>query len=264
MDQLMKSVLAVAAHPDDIEFLMAGTLLRLQDAGFEVHYWNLANGCYGSNQSDRQETSEIRRLEAITACKQLNARFNEPICDDLAIFYDRPTLAKVASVIRDVQPEIILTHSLEDYMEDHTNTARLVVTGAFARAMKNFSVEPVREPTSQAVCLYHAQPYSNRTPLRKLVVPEIFVDTSDLLARKKELLSCHVSQKQWLDCSQGLDSYLDTLEGLDRQVGEMSGRYELAEGWRRHLHLGLGNEDEDRLVSALEEGDVEDLVFFEE
>ena len=100
--------------------------------------------------------------------------------------------------------------------------------------------------------------------MRKLVVPEIFVDTSDLLARKKELLSCHVSQKQWLDCSQGLDSYLDTLEGLDRQVGEMSGRYELAEGWRRHLHLGLGNEDEDRLVSALEEGDVEDLVFFEE
>ena len=44
----------------------------------------------------------------------------------------------------------------------------------------------------------------------------------------------------------------------------MSGRYELAEGWRRHLHLGLGNEDEDRLVSALEEGDVEDLAFFEE
>jgi LmbE family N-acetylglucosaminyl deacetylase len=41
-------VLAAAAHPDDIEFMMAGTLLRLKDAGCEIHLWNLANGCYGS------------------------------------------------------------------------------------------------------------------------------------------------------------------------------------------------------------------------
>lgn len=258
----MKRVLAVAAHPDDIEFLMAGTLMRLAKAGFQIHYWNLANGCCGSDVMDREETAAVRREEALQSCQKLGAEFHEPICDDLSIFYDRATLAKVTSEIRDIAPDLVLTHSLSDYMEDHMNTARLVVTGAFSRAMKNFPVDPPRSITTQNVCLYHAQPYSNLTPMRKMVVPDIYINTTDLLQAKKELLACHRSQKDWLDHSQGIDSYLDALESLDRSVGEISGKFPLAEGWRQHLHLGFCNEDDDLLAHVFAGQD--EIMFCEE
>jgi len=66
-----------------------------------------------------------------------------------------------------------------------------------------------------------------------------FVDIAPLLARKRQMLACHRTQKEWLDVSQGLDAYLNEMESMARQVGRMSGRFELAEGWRRHSHLGF-------------------------
>ena len=263
-----RTVLAVAAHPDDIEFLMSGTLMHLAKAGFQIHYWNLANGCYGSDQLPPEEIASVRRLEAMESCQKLGATFHESICDDLGIFYDQATLLRVSSVIRAVEPSIILTHSLPDYMEDHMNTARLVVTGAFSRAMKFYPVEPPLPSTSQPLCLYHAQPYTNLTPLKKMVVPDLFVDTEDLIERKQELLACHKSQKDWLDVSQGVDSYLTALAALDRSVGELSGRFSYAEGWRQHLHMGFAGDEDNFLLDALSavpsKPDSGSIVFYEE
>ena len=119
------SVLAIAAHPDDIEFVMAGTLMRLIANGWEAHYFNIANGCFGSASLSRHECATTRLEEAQVAARKLKARFYPPICDDLAIFYNRETLAQVAAVVRQSQPQIVLTHSMSDYMEDHQNAARL-------------------------------------------------------------------------------------------------------------------------------------------
>jgi LmbE family N-acetylglucosaminyl deacetylase len=101
------------------------------------------------------------------------------------------------------------------------------------------------------VTIYHAQPFSNRDPLRQLVTPEIFVDVSALREQKRAMLACHVSQKKWLDVSQGHDSYLDTMSQLDAEVGRLSGKYAFAEGWRRHLHLGFCGPEDDPLSEAL-------------
>lgn len=248
---MAKSAIAIAAHPDDIEFLMAGTLIRLRDAGFEIHYMNLADGRCGSTEFDAETTAKLRRAEAMRAAQTIGAEFHESICFDLSIFYDRETLAKVASTIREVNPRIVLTHAPFDYMEDHTNTCRLAVTAAFTRGMPNFPVDPPREAVSEQVVVYHAQPYSNLDPLRQVVEPDLFVDVSDIVEAKVEMLSCHVTQKKWLDESQGLDSYLQTLRNLDRAVGKMSGEFEYAEGWRRRLHLGFSTHDEDPLANAL-------------
>lgn len=247
----MQRAMAIAAHPDDIEFLMAGTMMRLKEAGFELHYMNVANGCCGTTQYDSATIAEIRAREGRAAAEYLGAEFHPSICDDLNIFYDKPTLAKVASVVRRVAPQIVLTHSPVDYMEDHTNTCRLAVTAAFARGMPNFPVDPPRPATEQNVTVYHAQPYSNHDPLGQPVRPSLFVDVSDLLERKQEMLALHRSQKQWLDESQGHDSYLRVLESLDREVGAFSERFELAEGWRRHLHLGFCGPDDDPLATTL-------------
>ena len=249
----MQSAIAIAAHPDDIEFLMSGTLMLLRANGYEIHYWNLSSGCCGTTKYDAQTIAKIRREEAMSAAKAIGAVYHESICDDLAIFYDKPTLAKVAAVIREVGPEIVLTHSPIDYMEDHTNTCRLATTAAFARGMPNFSTDPPRPAVDNKVTVYHAQPYSHRDPLRRLIEPDLVVDTTDLIDLKKKMLSKHVSQKVWLDESQGLNSYLDTMAALDEELGRMSCLFKYAEGWRRHLHLGFCGEKDDPLRDALKE-----------
>jgi LmbE family N-acetylglucosaminyl deacetylase len=249
----MNRVFAIAAHPDDIEFLMAGTLMRLGEAGWEIHYMNLANGCCGSTQHDAATIARIRAEEARRAAESIGAVFHESICNDLEVFYDKPTLLQVASVVRQVAPRILLTHSPSDYMEDHMNTCRLALTAAFSRGMPNFPVQPPRASITTPVTVYHAQPYSNRDPLRRLVSPELFVDVTGLEDRKSAMLACHASQKRWLDESQGHDSYLRTLRDLDAEVGRMSGRFASAEGWRRHLHLGFCGPDDDPLRAALDE-----------
>lgn len=247
----MPRVLAIAAHPDDIEILMSGTMMHLSDTGIELHYWCLADGCCGSSELDADSIASVRLAEARSAAEYLGATFYPPICRDLEIFYERGLLAKVAAVVRRVAPAIILTHSPCDYMEDHTNTARLVVTAAFARGMPNFRTEPPVDSVDEGLAIYHAQPYFHRDPLGQVVEPEFFVDVEPVMERKVAALAKHVSQKQWLDQSQGLDSYLDTLRRLDAECGRMSKRFQYAEGWRRHWSIGFGPPDYDPLRAVL-------------
>lgn len=251
---MSKVVFAIAAHPDDIEFLMSGTLLHLANAGYELHYMNVANGCCGSTHIRREELIRIRLEESRASAARLGAKHHIPLCDDLGIFYEPHLLARMASIIREVAPSILLTHAPVDYMEDHMNTCRLVTTAAFSRGMPNFYVEPPSPAIDAPVALYHAQPYSNRTPLGEKVIPTLFVNTTSLVEAKADLLALHASQKIWLDESQGQDSYLETMKGLDREVGLWSGKFEFAEGWRQHLPVGFGPEKWDPLSQALGDG----------
>ncbi len=245
------AALAIGAHPDDIEILMAGTLLRLGEAGYELHYMNVANGCCGSTQYTRADASEIRKRESMEAADSLSAKYHPSICNDMEIFYEKQILAQIAAVIRSVQPTLILTHSPVDYMEDHSITCRLVVSAAFSRGMPNFPTSPPMPHYTNPVAIYHAQPYSNFDPLGNLVRPNLYVDTTDVIEKKITALSLHRSQKDWLDESQGIDSYLKTLRDLDAQVGEMSGKFSFAEGWRQHLHLGFSQKGFDPLSADL-------------
>lgn len=242
---------AIAAHPDDIEFLMSGTMLHLAKAGYELHYMNVANGCCGSTTSSPEAAAKTRRLEAQDSASRFPAIFHESLCNDLEVFYERSLLQKLASVIREVAPSIVLTHALSDYMEDHMMTARLAVTASFSMGMPNFPVLPPRDAIVQDVALYHAQPYTNRDPMGQVVVPDLFVDVTQFSERKLELLSCHKSQREWLDVSQGLDSYLQTSQDLDHEVGGWSKKFERAEGWRQHLPTGFGPSGWDPLREAV-------------
>ena len=246
-----KRAFAIAAHPDDIEFVMAGTLLLLADAGYEIHYLNIADGCCGSTVTNRSETARIRRHEAMEACKIAGAVFHESLTHDLEIYYDKPTLARLAAIVRQVGPEIVLTHSPHDYMEDHMNACRLAVTASFARGMPNFHTDPPTHPDASPVTIYHAQPHGNRDPLGGAVRPSIFVSVTSKMEAKAAMLAAHQSQKRWLDESQGLDSYLHAMRELMREVGEMSGEFLFAEGWRKHLHLGFCPANADPLMTAL-------------
>jgi len=245
--------MAIAAHPDDIEFLMAGTLLLLGQRGFELHYMTVSSGNCGSMTMSPEKTRRVRRGESIAAAKILGAEYHKSLTDDLEIFYDVRTLRRLAAVIREVGPNILLVPSPQDYMEDHTNTSRLAVTAAFARGMPNFRAVPSRKPVDCDLALYHGMPHGLRDQLRQPIVPELFVNTESVHARKREALAAHNSQKAWLDATQGMDSYLHVMDEMSLELGGMSRRFKHAEGWRRHLHYGFSVRDEDPLSEVLGE-----------
>ncbi len=246
-----RSVLAVAAHPDDIEFMMAGTLLELKGVGYEVHYLNIADGSCGSHVESAARTRVRRAREARAAARILGARHHPSLAEDLGIFYEPRLLRRIAAIVRMVRPSIVLTHSLEDYMEDHTNTARLVTTAVFARGMPNYRTQPRKAAMDGDVTLYHALPHGLRDTMGRRVIPEGFVDVSDVHAAKLSALAAHGSQQEWLTETQGMSSYLADMEAMSREVGRMSRKFALAEGWRRHNPLGFCVPGADPMREAL-------------
>ena len=248
---MSKKVLAVACHPDDIEFVMAGTLLQLKDRGYETHYVNVANGSMGTSQYTREAIIDIRRAEARAAAESLGAVYHESFVDDLGVFYDSATCLKLCSLVRRVEPEILLVQSPQDYMEDHQNAVRLAVTAAFCRGMQNMPVNPPWPTTSREITVYHAQPHGNRDALRKLIRPGLYVDIESVLERKINALACHKSQQSWLDESQKMNAYLEAMVTMAGEVGTLSQRFRHAEGWRRRSHLGFCAANADPLFEAL-------------
>lgn len=248
-----RSVLAVGAHADDVEFQMAGTLSLLVKAGFEPHIMTLAKCDLDSNEMPRQKIAKIRGQEAHRSAAVIGAVYHPAIVPDMMIFYENKTLRKVAAVVREVRPTIVLLPSLNDYMEDHMNTARLVVSACFVHAMRNYVTDPPRDMTTQDVFLYHAQPHSNRDGMRNFVIPELFVDITTEMDVKLKMLRCYESQWKWLKETQGMDNFLDNMR---RSCAELAGKaprkgIEYAEGFRQHNHIGFSAEDGDPLSLAL-------------
>lgn len=242
---------AIAAHPDDIEFMMAGTLLLLRAAGWETHYLNVADGSCGSMKHSAARTRAIRRGEAQAAAKVLGATFHPSLTRDVEITYDVKLLRRLAAIVRDVRPTILLTHAPQDYMEDHMITSRLAVTAAFVRGMPNFVTQPRRPIFAGDTTVYHALPHGLRDGLNRRVAPESFVDVTSVHETKLAALAEHRSQQGWLDATQKMNSYLAAMAATAREVGKMSRRFKLAEGWRRHNPLGLCAPAADPLRDAL-------------
>ena len=247
----MKTAIAIAAHPDDIEFVMAGTLLMLKRAGWEIHYLNLSTGNCGSLETGPEKTALIRRKEAQESAGILGAHWHPPMCNDLEILYEARTLRRLSAVIREVKPSIVLTHSPQDYMEDHMNTCRLAVTAAFTHGMPNFNSVPSRDTFSGDVTIYHAMPHGLCDGLRRRIIPGAFVDTASVQSVKLASLAAHKSQQGWLDASQGMNSYLQAMQDMSLAVGKLSKKFKHAEGWRRHLHYGFSASEIDPLAAVL-------------
>ena len=247
----MNVAIAIGAHPDDIEFGMAGTLLMLRHRGWQIHYLNLANGSCGSRQYRAAKLIALRCQEARASAAVLGARWHPSLVNDLEVLYELKTLRQLAAVLRVVRPSVLLTQSPEDYMEDHTNTCRLAVTAAFSLGMSNFRTVPSRPAVETAVTVYHALPHGLRDGLRRRIVPDSFVNTTAVHDIKLAALAEHKSQRDWLDASQGMNSYLKTMDAMSREVGRRARRFTHAEGWRRHSHLGFSATDADPLAAVL-------------
>ncbi len=236
-----------------MEMMMGGTLLLLKQAGCEIHTINVANGCLGGTELQPAELAAVRKREAEASARLLGSILHDSLVDDLEVFYTRDLIKRVAALVRQVKPDLVFTQSLEDYMEDHMNTARIAVTATFSRNIPGYRSIPDEPAVFEDAMLYHATPHILTDMMRRPIVPEIYVDISTVVDRKEKLLACHASQKEWLDKSQGFDSYLKVARDLSEKVGGMSGRFRFAEGWRRHSHVGFTLQDCNPLAEILKE-----------
>src|ERR1043165_5505651 len=126
MEWANKKVLAVGAHPDDVEIMCSGTLFALRQLGHEVHVASLTLGDCGSVELSAEETRRVRHHEAIEACAVLGATYHHAGFYDRCIFNDDDSNRRVTALVREVDPGMVITHSPNDYMSDHEITSALV------------------------------------------------------------------------------------------------------------------------------------------
>jgi N-acetylglucosamine malate deacetylase 1 len=230
------TVLSILAHPDDAEFLCAGTLLRLaRERHWQVHIASMTPGDCGSAELPPEEISRVRRAEGARAAALMGAVYHCLEERDLLIFYNDRTLEKVTRLLREVRPRVVLTHSPADYMLDHEMTSLVVRAAAFGAPIPNFLRERMPLlPLEQIPHLYYCDPIEGKDSLGRDVAPGFAVDVSAVFDTKAEMLACHASQRDWLLKHHGMDQYLETMRSWGRHRGQPFG-LAAAEGFRQHL-----------------------------
>lgn len=236
------SVLALFAHPDDAEFLCAGTLAHLADRGAEIHIATLSAGDCGSTTLPAAKIGALRQKEAARAAAVIDARYHCLQSKDLLIFYDHPHLNKVMELVRETCPSLVLTHSPVDYMVDHETVSRLCQTACFGAMAPNYKTG-VRHPApsvSGIPHLYYADAFGRRDILGNKIESTLSVNISATLKRKEEMLACHKSQQAWLQTQQEIPETTQTMRKMASLAGKRA-RFRWAEGFRQHLGQGFPN-----------------------
>jgi len=236
-------LLTVMAHPDDAELLVGGTLFHLRELGWELGIVTMTAGDCGSATHTREEISRIRYEEARAAAEMVGASYACVGLLDLEVFTNAESVRRVVEVMRGFDPDVVLTHSPVDYMLDHEETSRLARTASFGIAAPLYDTRHVAPapPARHTPALYYADPIEGVDPLGEPVLPHVYVDVSRQIGKKREMLSCHASQREWLRAHHGMDEYLDRMTEWTASRGCECG-YEHAEGFRQHLGHGYPRE----------------------
>lgn len=229
-------VLSILAHPDDAEFLCAGTLIRLvREHGWQAHIASITPGDCGSAELPPEEISRIRRDEGKKAAALINATYHCLEERDLLVFYNEQALEGVTRLVRDVRPRILLTHSPADYMLDHEMTSTLARAAAFAAPVPNAFCDRGHGPALEQIPhLYYCDAVEGKDPLGRSILPDFAIDISGVLEAKASMLAAHASQRNWLLKHHHMDHYLQSMRDWGAQCGKAYG-VAYAEGFRQHL-----------------------------
>jgi LmbE family N-acetylglucosaminyl deacetylase len=243
-------VVSVLAHPDDAEFLCAGTLLRLaREYGWQVHIASMTPGDCGSAELPPEEIARVRRAEGAAAAAVAGGRYHCLEERDLLVGYNERALERVTRLLREVRPQLVLTHSPADYLLDHEMTSALARAASFAAPVPNFMRDRDHAaPLGGVPHLYYCDPVEGKDALGRDVEPGLVVDVSAVIEAKSDMLACHASQRDWLRRHHGIDQYLQTMRDWSARRGRSVG-VEFAEGFRQHR--GHGYPQDDRLGGLL-------------
>ena len=214
--------ISLLAHPDDAEFLCAGTMIRLADAGWTVHIASCTPGDCGTMTHDRWEISSIRTRENIASAAKIGATYHCLDERDGMVCYDKSTLQKAIDLFRRVAPSLVFTHAPKDYMMDHEMASLLARQASFMYGAPNASSHPLLSG-SAVPHLYYCDPIGMVDPLGNPVEPTTVIDVSQQLAMKSEMLAAHASQREWLRAHHGMDEYIESMKRHGAERGKRIG-----------------------------------------
>jgi len=228
-----KHILAIHAHPDDVEILCAGTLALLAGKGHRISIVSMTPGDCGSADRGPEEIAAVRREEARQSAQRIQAEYRCAEFRDLSIFVTDSARRKVTGLLREIRPEIVLTSSSADYHCDHEATSALVQDACFAAPAPNYASEGSSAPPLPAIPHLY---FVDRIEAGADEQRDFFVDVSSVFPTKRAMLAEHRSQRDWLKKHHGIDDYLEQMERWCAQVGRRAG-VQYAEGFRQcHRH----------------------------
>lgn len=239
-------VLAVGAHPDDVELTCAGTLALLKRAGWDVAIATMTAGDLGSATLPRAKIAAQRKREAAAAAKLLGASYTCLGFDDLCVVYSEASKRRVSGFLRIVKPDVLLLPSPVDYMADHEETPRIVREASFASTIRNWKASFAGRsatPCERLPEIYYVDPIDGIGHDGRRIKPDRVVDVSEVFDLREKMLACHASQRDWLRAQHGEDEYLHWNRRMASAVAKAAGRRGYAEGFRAHKGHGFPAED---------------------
>jgi N-acetylglucosamine malate deacetylase 1 len=209
-------VLAVGAHPDDLEISCGGTLIRYVRRGDEVVMAHAANGDKGSYVHTAEETASIRDAEARRAAEIAGASYVAlGLVDGDIVAADREQRALVVDLVRRARPDLIITHHPDDYHSDHNDLSKLVFDCSFLATLPNLETADPYLPAVPPI--YYMETFAGLA-----FNPTEFVDIGDAIDTKLAMMSAHVSQVEWIREHHGAE-IVDQLRANARFRGQQCG-----------------------------------------
>src|SRR5437016_6286530 len=176
------NILAIGAHPDDLEILCGGTLARFAQRGDRVTMLIMSDGSAGHAEIPAGELATIREREARAAAAVIGAELVWLGLRDEFGFNDEPTRVRPLNGIRGAQPELILTHAREDYHPDHVATHASVFDASFIMGLPNVRTENPACPGVAPLLTFDTLAGQN-------FLPDEYVDVTETWETKRAMLA---------------------------------------------------------------------------
>ncbi len=223
------NILAIGAHPDDVEEYCGGTLAKYAKQGHKVFTATATNGNIGSATLPMDEIARIRKEEARRAAAHIGAEY---ICldyNDEMFFEDREARIAFIDLVRYCQADIILTHSPKDYNPDHELTSKIVTDIAVMIPIAKIPTK--NKPVDKIPIIVYFEPVNGIG-----FIPTEYVDITEEFETKKAMLYEHKSQITWMKDNYGdvlsdKDNYMSSIEIINKYRGLQCG-VEYAEAFR--------------------------------
>ncbi|MHB9129862.1 MAG: PIG-L deacetylase family protein [Armatimonadota bacterium] len=233
----MDRILAFGCHPDDIEFMAAGTMALLAQKGFEIHFATMTGGEVGHPTLPPQKIRERRLCEAAEAAKVIGAHYHYAGGYDLEVEFNSEYRKKATRVIREVDPLIVFTNPPMDYLADHEETSKLVRNAAYIASVPNYDCDVPTTPTQRFPYLYYWNASSLTDIFGRPLPLSCTVDISSVFDAKLQMLRAHESQREWLAYHNEWDQYTETMRVTSQEEGKRIG-VAYAEGFIQHRSTG--------------------------
>ena len=227
-------ILAIGAHPDDVELGCGATLAKEINNGKKIGILDLTRGELGT-----RGTPEIRETEAQNAAEILGAKFRHNLeFSDGFVVNNAASQLEIIKIIRKYRPEIVLCNAIDDRHIDHGMASKLASNACFLSGLEK--IDTILNGNNQKPWrpkhVYHYIQWKN-------IEPDFVVDVSDFLGKKLEAVFAFGSQFHRKDADEpetpiSSTNFRDSITYRAQDLGRLIG-VEYAEGFTVERYVAV-------------------------